>query len=102
MTNISERRLLFLFMDGLTKPLKGWVKGFNPNTLIVLIKKARDMVISTYSSKSYSHTELLLAPKEKDSKLPPKKQSMNEATRQDLRRKLCFNCKESWEPGHDA
>lgn len=32
-SDISERRLVVLFMDRLMEPLKGWVKGFNPNTL---------------------------------------------------------------------
>ena len=45
-TNISERRQIVLFMDGLTEPLKCWVKGFNPTTLLKAIKKARSMASS--------------------------------------------------------
>lgn len=50
------------------------------------------MAPSSSSSESYSHDKPPLA---------PKKPSLDEATRQELRRrKLCFTCKESWEPGH--
>lgn len=31
--DISEQRLVILFTEGLTKPLKGWVKAFDPPTL---------------------------------------------------------------------
>ena len=42
-TDISERRRVVLFMDGLAEPLKGWVKGFNPSILSEAISKARSM-----------------------------------------------------------
>ena len=31
--DISKWRLVILFIEGLTEPLKGWVKAFNPPTL---------------------------------------------------------------------
>ena len=31
--NISERRLVILFMEGLMEPLKDWLKAFNPPSL---------------------------------------------------------------------
>ena len=37
--NISERRHIVLFMDGLIEQLKGWVKSFNPATLSEAIKR---------------------------------------------------------------
>ena len=51
-TNMSERRRVVLFIDGLTEPLKGWVKGFNPATLLEAISKARSMASSSSSSSS--------------------------------------------------
>lgn len=91
-TVISERRQVVLFMDGLTEPLKGWVKGFNPATLSEIINKARSMASSS-SSRSYSCS--------KSPTFPRDKPSLDEATRQELRRKkLCFNCKGPWEPSH--
>ena len=98
---ILERRIVVLFMDGLTEPFKGLVKVFNLVMLMAAIKKARDMARSTSSSKNYSHVKLPIGPKEKDNKPPPKKKSIDEAMRQYLwRRKLCFNCKKLWEPRH--
>jgi hypothetical protein len=32
-TNISEQRLVMLFVKGLAEPLRGWVKDFRPATL---------------------------------------------------------------------
>jgi hypothetical protein len=33
MTDISEPRLIMLFIEGLTEPLRGWVKAYRPHTL---------------------------------------------------------------------
>jgi hypothetical protein len=32
-TDISEPRLIMLFTEGLTEPLRGWVKAYKPHTL---------------------------------------------------------------------
>lgn len=48
--DISERKQIVLFMDGLTEPLRDWVKSFNPATLLEAIKKARSMPSSSTSS----------------------------------------------------
>ena len=81
-TNIFERRRIVLFMDELTEPLKGWVKGFNPATLSEAIKKAQSMAPSfTSSSRSYSHPKLSAFLRDKDNKPPPRMPSMDKATR---------------------
>ncbi|XP_059068585.1 uncharacterized protein LOC131859077 [Cryptomeria japonica] len=41
--NISERRLVSLFIEGLMEPLKGWLKAFDPPSLQGKMKKARGM-----------------------------------------------------------
>jgi hypothetical protein len=33
MTDISEPRLVMLFTEGLTEPLRGWVKAYRPHSL---------------------------------------------------------------------
>lgn len=53
-TNILERRLIFLFMDGLAKPLRGWIKALSPPTIQEEIKKASDMESSTSKGKFQS------------------------------------------------
>ena len=45
---ISKRRLVVLFMDGLSKPLQGWVRGDDPATLYEATKKARDLASSSF------------------------------------------------------
>lgn len=51
--------------------------------------------------RGYSHSKPPVFPRDKDNKSLAKKPSLDEATREELRRdKLCFNCKELWEPGH--
>lgn len=41
--DISEARLVMLFIEGLSKPLRGWVKRFEPTTLCAAINKTKDM-----------------------------------------------------------
>lgn len=50
-TDISERRLVVLFMDSLSDPLRGWVKGHDPLTLQEAIKKAKDLAPSSFKRK---------------------------------------------------
>lgn len=53
-TDISQRRLMVLFMDGLADPLRGWIKALNPLTLQEAIKKARGMEASSSRSRFQS------------------------------------------------
>jgi hypothetical protein len=43
MSDISEQRLVMLFIEGLLEPLRGWVKTFKPETLQDAIDRTRDM-----------------------------------------------------------
>ena len=42
-TDISEARLVMLFVEGLEEPLRGWVKSFELTTLHATINKAMDL-----------------------------------------------------------
>ena len=42
-TDISEARLLMLYTEGLSEPLRGWVKAYKPNTLQDAISRTRDL-----------------------------------------------------------
>jgi hypothetical protein len=42
-SDISEQRLVMLFIEGLLEPLHGWVKDFKPETLQDAIVRTRDM-----------------------------------------------------------
>ena len=41
--DISEARLIMLFAEGLSEPLRGWVKAFKPITLQDAITCTQDM-----------------------------------------------------------
>ena len=49
-TNISKRRLVVLFMDGLSDLLRGWVKGHDLARLQEATKKAHDLATSSFKS----------------------------------------------------
>jgi hypothetical protein len=51
-SDISEHRLLMLFTEALTEPLRGWVKAFKPHTLQEAIVRTRDMGYSTLKPKT--------------------------------------------------
>jgi hypothetical protein len=42
-TDVSEHRLIMLFIEGLSKPLRGWVKAFKPTSLQDAIIRTSDM-----------------------------------------------------------
>ena len=98
-TDISKRLRIVLFMDGLRKPLRGSIKGFNPCTLNEAIKKVRDMAASSFKTQAVTPTP---SPQEDKDKEPiQKKPQPDEDSLQELRRKkLCFTCKEPWGLGH--
>jgi hypothetical protein len=102
-TDISEQRLVMLFTEGLSEPLHGWVKAFKPETLQDAI--SQDTGHGGCSLKEKTFSKPFIPQKNKDKKPFQKegtsKEKLDEATRNELRRKkLCFNCKDPWEPGH--
>ena len=42
-TDISKSRLVMLFTEALTEPLRGWVKSYKPTTLADAIRRTRDL-----------------------------------------------------------
>lgn len=66
--SISERRLVILFMEGLLEPLRGWVKAFDPPTLLEAMKKVRNMELAAPRSKFPSKFS-----SNKESKFPHRK-----------------------------
>ena len=65
-TNISERRLVVLFMDGVSDPLMGWVKGHDPATLQEATKKACDLAPSSFRSIFQHRDSYMKRDKKKD------------------------------------
>jgi hypothetical protein len=53
-TDISELRLIMLFTEGLTEPLRGWVKAYRPPTLQDSILRTQDLVDSVPKTKTFS------------------------------------------------
>jgi hypothetical protein len=52
--DISKPRLIMLFTEGLTEPLRGWVKAYRPPTLQDVILHTRDLVDSMPKTKTFS------------------------------------------------
>jgi hypothetical protein len=110
-TDISEARLVMLFTEGLTEPLRGWVKAYKPTTLQDAVNRARDLQDSVPKPKFTPRPNFPTkfndrGPPQRDGTGQPQRDwtgrnRMDDATRQDLRRrKLCFSCQEPWVPGH--
>jgi hypothetical protein len=55
-TDISEPRLIMLFTEGLTEPLRRWVKAYRPPTLQDAILRTRDLADSVPKTKTFSST----------------------------------------------
>jgi hypothetical protein len=107
---VSQSRLMMLFIEGLMEPLRGWDKDFNPSNLHDAIWKTRDLgsVANMRFTPRYT-----LNQGGRDQR-PPMNQGgrdqrgfdrgrgrMDEPTSRELRRKrLCFTCKEPWDPTH--
>lgn len=118
--NISEKRITFLFVEGLLDPLKGFVWGFEPSNLPDVIKRAlslessappKSRISAPPSRSSYSGLSGSIQRENQLARsvmsLPPRPPTpaaaatrLDDATRNDLRKKnLCFSCKKPWERG---
>jgi hypothetical protein len=53
-TDISEPRMIMLFTEGLTKPLRVWVKAYMPHTLQDSILRTRDLEYLVPKTKPFS------------------------------------------------
>ena len=53
-TDISEPRLVMLFTEGLTEPLRGWVKAYRPNSLQDAVQRTRDLADSVPKTKPFT------------------------------------------------
>jgi hypothetical protein len=102
-TDISEARLVMLFVEGLSEPLRGWVKAYKPATLQDAVSRARDMQDVVPKSRfplkpTFPQKNKEVKPFQKDWAGKPR---LDEETRRELRKKkLCFNCQDPWVPGH--
>ena len=112
--NISKRRLIVLFIEVLSEPLRDWIKVFDPFTLQEAMRKARSKEHATSTNKFQSKG----SSPSKDNKPFFKKLERNETkaknkdksftpldreTLNDLRKKkLCFYCKGPYDMNHDC
>lgn len=101
-TEISERHKIVIFIDGLSDSLKGWVKSLNPLTLQTAVKRGRELEPSSEGNFFNKGPP----PKPEKDKQPFNKDNfpknrLDKGEREELRRKkLCFSCREAWQPGH--
>lgn len=101
--DILEARLVMLFVEGLSEPLRGWVKGFEPTTLCVAINKTKDKQDASSKNKftlkpSFPQKSKEVKPFQKEWIRKPK---VDEETWKELwKKKLCLTCQEPWAPRH--
>ena len=91
------------FTKGLSKPLNGWVKAFNPITLHDAIIRNRDMedVVPKIKFPPKSFPPQMGKDKKPFQKEWSGKNKLSNETHDELRRKkLCFNFNKPWELGH--
>ena len=94
-TDISESRLIMLFTEALTEPLRGCVKSYRPTTLADAIRRTRDLQDEVPKISLPPKTN---SPIEDEERKPiqkewPMKEWVDNDTQQDLTRKnLCFTC----------
>jgi hypothetical protein len=98
-SDISEHRLVMLFIEALIEPLRGRVKAFKPHTLQEDIVCTRDMGDSTLKPKTF--TKPFVPQRDKDHKNSQRewkgKPKLDDDMRRELmRKKLCFSCKDPW------
>jgi hypothetical protein len=105
MIDISEPRLIMLFTEGLTEPLRGWVNAYRPHTLQDAILRTRDLADLVSKTKTFSKPFVIVPQNDRDRKPFQRewkgKEKLDDDTRRELmRKKLCFTCKDPWVPGH--
>ncbi|XP_059068313.1 uncharacterized protein LOC131858861 [Cryptomeria japonica] len=82
-TELSQERLTYLFIEGLKESVQSTVSAFEPPTLSEAISK----------EKKFDHTP----PKDHFKKFPSKE---DKRKREPTKENPCFHCKEPWEKGH--
>ena len=102
-SDISEGRLVMLFVEGLMEPVHGWVKVYKPTSLQDAISRDRDMQDSVPKIRFWP--EPTFTPRTKDIRQTQRdwvsKPKLDEETRRELRKnKLCFSCQKPWAPRH--
>jgi hypothetical protein len=102
-TDIFEPWLIMLFTEGLTKPLRGWVKAYRPHTLQDAILRTRDLADSVPKTKPFPKP--FVPQKDRDWKPFQRdwkgKEKLDDDTRRELmRKKLFFSCRDPWILGH--
>jgi hypothetical protein len=103
MTDISKPKLIMLFTERLTEPLRGWVKAYRPSTLQDAILRTRDLADSVPKTKTFSKP--FVPQRDRDGKPFQRewrgKEKLDDETRRELmRKKLFFSCRDPWVPGH--
>jgi hypothetical protein len=85
-TDISEPRLIMLFTEGVTEPLRGWVKAYQPHTLQDAILRTRDLADSAPKTKPF--TKPFVPQRDKDQKNPQREWKGKPKLDDDMRREL--------------
>jgi hypothetical protein len=101
--DILEPMLIMLFTEGLTEPLRGWVKAYKAHTLQDAILRARYLAYSVLKNKPFSKP--FIPQRDQETKPFRREWKGNEKLDDETRReimwnKLCFTCKDHWVSYH--
>jgi hypothetical protein len=101
--DISEPRMIMLFIEGLTNPLRGWVKAYRPPTSQDAILRTRDLTVSVPKTKTFSKP--FVPQRDRDGKpfqreWKGKEKLYDETKREIMRKKIFFSYRDPWVPGH--
>jgi hypothetical protein len=98
--DVAESRLLMLFIEVLTEPVKGWVKAFKPLTLQDAIELTKDLVGEANKNK-FTPKPPMAQRGRHTRPMDRGKGKLDEATKRDLRsKKLCYTYRDPWQLGH--
>jgi len=97
--DMSESRLPMMYIEGLTEPIHGWVQAFRPVTLQDAIERTKDL-IGAANKKKFTPRPPIITRGQDTIQIDKGKGKMDEATRRELRKQLCFTHKEQVQPGH--
>jgi len=97
---------IYMYVEGLAKPLLGLVRSARPTTLQDAISRTRDLQDVLPRTRTPYPQRQGFQPKGKDVRIPPSKGNpgrvqIDDDARRELKKKwLCFTCQELWALGH--
>eukprot|EP00253_Pinus_taeda_P032040 PITA_32040 len=104
--DLSTTQRIYMYVEGLAKPLRGLVRSTRPATLQDAISRTRDLQDVLPRSRTPYPQRQTFQSQGKDVRIPPPKGNLgrvqidDDARRELKKKRLCFTYQEPWAPGH--